>query len=421
MYCWFLPEHPDIRSLIKAAALNFAAPESSSESEDTTMMYTTINLTASLIADFMAIELLIIAVYCVRSMLFNKARRDLRAIRILCWGTIFTSAMDMITFYADGHNGPYWYLAIVVCGSIVYLANCWLPVGWIAFLKLHLYGDTENTHRIIKGYIIFSTFLSFIVVVNMFHPIAFEITLKNHFIQTNGTLFFVIYLGACMVYSVYDYFKFKRLNGNIRFFPIGVFLGPITIGYMIQMLFMPGISLSWISMSLSMCGILLSLQNESAYVDQLTGILNRNALYTTPIFENMHGGIMCDLNDFKAINDTYGHKEGDIALERFAGILQNISYQHGCAVRFAGDEFFLFTESDKIHLLQGINEQLNNEVNKYNAFSHRPYAISFASGYDTFNPEEETIDDVIRKLDQKMYEKKREFYAEHTELNRRKR
>ena len=92
-----------------------------------------------------------------------------------------------------------------------------------------------------------------------------------------------------------------------------MFLIPILIGFLAQE-FHYGISTSWPAVAIAHCGLLMSLQNEMAYVDNLTGILNRSYLFNTKVYEDMAGAIMIDVNHFKEINDQYGHASGDKVL-----------------------------------------------------------------------------------------------------------
>ena len=49
--------------------------------------------------------------------------------------------------------------------------------------------------------------------------------------------------------------------------------------------------------------------------------------------------MVCDLDDFKQINDRYGHETGDLVLARFAEILREHTREADIAVRLGGDEF----------------------------------------------------------------------------------
>ena len=58
--------------------------------------------------------------------------------------------------------------------------------------------------------------------------------------------------------------------------------------------------------------------------------------------------LMIDLDDFKRINDTYGHVEGDRALIRIAGVLKKtLAGQAGILARYGGDEFVILLQSEK--------------------------------------------------------------------------
>ena len=84
------------------------------------------------------------------------------------------------------------------------------------------------------------------------------------------------------------------------------------------------------------------------FEDELTGIYNRRFLFqyfqnkvqwetlTSPL-----SLIMLDLDEFKQINDSYGHQIGDQTLIWIAALLKEISGENGMAIRYAGDEFML--------------------------------------------------------------------------------
>ncbi len=88
---------------------------------------------------------------------------------------------------------------------------------------------------------------------------------------------------------------------------------------------------------------------ESIYIDDLTGVLNRRYLY-----EHLKDEIdlvdregrslwmaVIDVDDFKAINDTYGHLEGDNILREIASIFRRSIRASDKVIRFGGDEFIL--------------------------------------------------------------------------------
>lgn len=87
---------------------------------------------------------------------------------------------------------------------------------------------------------------------------------------------------------------------------------------------------------------------NKARKDSLTGIYNReiakqlidHVLINHP--EDTNAMIMLDIDDFKAVNDTYGHATGDLALKTLAEHLRNVFRQEDIVGRFGGDEFCVF-------------------------------------------------------------------------------
>lgn len=93
--------------------------------------------------------------------------------------------------------------------------------------------------------------------------------------------------------------------------------------------------------------------NDSVVKDELTGVFNRrfiNERLPIQLFNHALAGstaylLMLDMDFFKHINDTYGHRAGDVVLQQFAGLLQaavpNLS---SWVARYGGDEFLLYLE-----------------------------------------------------------------------------
>ncbi|NCB01759.1 MAG: sensor domain-containing diguanylate cyclase [Spirochaetia bacterium] len=98
---------------------------------------------------------------------------------------------------------------------------------------------------------------------------------------------------------------------------------------------------------------------EGAIQDHLTGLFNRRYLDATVINiikqkgskDLYFGVVMCDVDNFKRYNDTYGHSTGDIILQRVAKVLLEETRLHDIVCRYGGDEFVVITtNSDKEHV-----------------------------------------------------------------------
>ncbi|PHJ13904.1 hypothetical protein IM41_03845, partial [Fervidobacterium sp. SC_NGM5_G05] len=103
--------------------------------------------------------------------------------------------------------------------------------------------------------------------------------------------------------------------------------------------------------------------------------------------------VILDLDNFKEVNDIYGHIHGDKILKRFADIVkQNIRSGEDYFIRFGGDEFCIITKSVDI---KGMMERI------YNA-SRNELGLGFSYGFAAFT----NFDEAYAQADKVMYEMK---------------
>lgn len=92
--------------------------------------------------------------------------------------------------------------------------------------------------------------------------------------------------------------------------------------------------------------------------DHLTGLLNRRGFYERAVFNNEVLGIaLIDIDNFKIVNDTYGHDNGDIVLKEVANIMRSNVREYDITVRWGGEEFFiLFKNIEKKLFFERLNK-----------------------------------------------------------------
>ena len=152
---------------------------------------------------------------------------------------------------------------------------------------------------------------------------------------------------------------------------------------------------------------------EKIYLDQLTGLNNRNGLYEyfqEKRFELSKDKflylLIMDANKFKFINDTYGHNEGDNALMRIASVLKKVGRKHDAlAVRYGGDEFILIGEGHKENEIDKICGEIHQTLLKVNQVANVPYELSVSIGYAKYTTG--NLEDFIENADQRLYKIKR--------------
>lgn len=166
------------------------------------------------------------------------------------------------------------------------------------------------------------------------------------------------------------------------------------------------------------------MQNESIYTDELTGIFNR--AYLERLQEHIKSknkssfyGIIMDINDFKSINDTYGHKEGDEALRRFSILLKQGVGKEGASIRYAGDEFIAILNTTKEEEVKACMERVDRLLEEEKKIFKKPYDISVAYGYDKYDSEKMSFEAFMKHIDEEMYDAKAQYYGNHPEKDRR--
>lgn len=146
-----------------------------------------------------------------------------------------------------------------------------------------------------------------------------------------------------------------------------------------------------------------------AMTDALTGLLNRRALFdlagSAPVAPAT-AVIMLDLDDFKTINDRFGHAIGDEVLVRFAAILSRALGASDVAARLGGEEFCLLvhaTTASAVHqLADGIRLELAGTDPLPGDFG--PPTVS--AGIAIASPRPETFDELLRAADELLYRAK---------------
>ena len=147
--------------------------------------------------------------------------------------------------------------------------------------------------------------------------------------------------------------------------------------------------------------------------DHLTGLRNRRQLETDLKQEILKAIrlntelilVFIDLNKFKEVNDTWGHKEGDKILIELANQLIKLARQAtDFGYRFGGDEFILLLTNISRNQIAQIKTSYEKRLNE-KVFSQLPHNVTASIGFVVWN-RRESSDDLIIKADKMMYASK---------------
>ena len=115
---------------------------------------------------------------------------------------------------------------------------------------------------------------------------------------------------------------------------------------------------------------------------------------------------MFDIDDFKNINDTYGHDVGDIVLIDLANIVKKTIRATDYAARWGGEEFMVLLPETSIDETSRIAHELRENVEKYQP-KDISLPITISIGVAEFIANENTKDDFIKNVDIALYQAKR--------------
>lgn len=152
-----------------------------------------------------------------------------------------------------------------------------------------------------------------------------------------------------------------------------------------------------------------------ATIDSMTGLNNRryffelgNKLFNKSKRNNKDlCALLFDIDNFKTINDTYGHNIGDEAIKFFAEALKRNSTEDTLAGRLGGDEFvFLFYDKDE-NFIENTIENIKKDISILNIKeSDLVLAITASVGKTHINDNFKSLDNLILEADSQMYKEK---------------
>lgn len=297
---------------------------------------------------------------------YSKIEKTFFSYRLFFYMVILTMVQLIIEALA-------WFIAYNNSFSLlIYILNCTFltlnpfpPLLWVVYANYQLFDDEKRAKKLFFRLIVL-IYINFAVVL---------IAPRNPLVFTPGNIPVISTSVVCFFYIVFTVimtlFMYEKVDKK-RFFSILFFSFPPVIGALLDIIFTE-ISVLWPSVVLSILFIYLNLQNYRVNTDSLTGLYNRNQLeyrLEKYIRSVKNGGkfglVLIDINDFKLINDNYGHVQGDKAIEDVAFILKSCFRLTDFVSRYAGDEFIALVKVDENDNLVQIVERLNAAVDTYN-------------------------------------------------------
>lgn len=369
------------------------------------------DLTSNVVINIYSITILIVIGYHSSKQLVEDSL-PYRLFMLMLQVTVLLLAVDIFSRF-DGRIGTIYPVINRIGNFFVFMLNPILPSLWLLYAHCEVFQDVEKTRRLYYPLIAINVVHAIMVVLSQFFGWFYYIDSNN--IYHRGPLFSVsasITVVLVIVSFVLIIVNRKKIQKK-HYLSLVFFAVPPFVGIVLQIVFY-GISLMLNSVVLSFLIVFLNIQNSSIYIDYLTGVYNRKKLEIylkekiNSCTENKtFSAIMIDLNDFKSINDTFGHDVGDNALQISAKLLNSCLRTNDFIARFGGDEFVIVLDISNRIDLEDVVCKINSCAAKYNESSCWPYKISFSMGYAVYSYSSQMkIEGFLKKIDVLMYKNK---------------
>lgn len=325
-------------------------------------------------------------------------------------GTIVLLLLDSLLLHQSSHRVFMYVL------SYSYILLSPLPVCmWVSYFDFQL---NDSSERIYKRF-----FYLFPLIVPAVCAVVMDLFLhKNFFVKYSDGYGFQfgggIWVMGAVIYSLillsfFLAWKHKgHLEKRLKWTMVILSIIPV-MGALIQ-IFNHILPVKWPLVTLSICIAYLFVEIQHEGRDYLTGLYNRKQLDDFLHYRMRSYGkkgpfslIIIDLDNFKIINDTYGHKEGDRALVDFARMVSRSVKQNDMVSRFGGDEFIILMDSGDSTVIDKVLKRLENRTIEENMRRDTGYKIRFSAGYAVYSPEEYTnARELFHEADMRMYQDK---------------
>lgn len=155
---------------------------------------------------------------------------------------------------------------------------------------------------------------------------------------------------------------------------------------------------------------------SSINIDQLTSVYNRlylEKLMAESSLEKYHNHdwhvLFIDIDEFKNINDTYGHQAGDEALKHIAAILKQAIRFTDKAIRYGGDEFVLLLAIEKAKDAEHIKQQIHRALAEPICYGGHTISLGVSIGSTIYEIDQELLSVAIMRSDEHMYANKHAY------------
>lgn len=325
--------------------------------------------------------------------------------------------LDSKTFF----GARAWLLGITLVYYLLNVGVCWL---WAFYSDYKMNHDKEGLRRRAWWYSMPMLLSAALCAISLRNGWIFRITPENAY--QRGPYMPIVTL-VCFGYYIYTILQVlsrtvdahteeeKDVYRYLVIFPLLPFFASLiqTVYY--------GLPLIWPATAISLLMIFVNIQNRQISTDTLTGLYNRRQLaqYLESRARTTTSGmlfcILIDVDDFKQINDRFGHLTGDLALSQTAALLRASCTDREFVARYGGDEFVITGHKRNEEQIRTLIDSILQGVQAFNAAKKANYTLALSIGYAIMGESGvNTIDLMMHIADKRMYQQKSEKCSRRT-------
>ena len=346
---------------------------------------------------------------------FKYISREEKVFIALVFSTIAILVTGVLLKFLRQKSGITIHILLYIIQSADFILAIVISILWFYYCLFRVYQDIAMNFFLRWIAPIPAVLFAIFVAVTSPWGLVFQISQLNGYHRgpafASGFVVGYMYIAAAAVLIIT---KRKSLDKGEIFPYLLILIIPVTFALLEVFVKIP-ISVTWATTSLVFLEIQMYVLNKKTNIDHLTNLNNRMALdsYIKRTINESHitnrcfGLVMLDIDNFKQVNDKYGHTEGDRALKAASNMLFECFSGNHFLARYGGDEFTVVIKSCDQQLMDKYLDELEQIQIRQNRLLNKPYEIKFSIGSNIFRYDEITdAHTMLMFVDKMMYENK---------------
>ncbi len=355
---------------------------------------------------------IILVIFFHASRFFRKENLSDRLFILLLKSTVLMLISDTLSRF-DGKASVVYPVLNHVGNFVVYLMSPVLPSLWVAYVHIQVFHDENRVRRLFYPLLAINVLNAVTLIVFQFFGWIYNIDSEN--IYHRGPLFWfpASFAIVLIIWALFIIFRNHKRLGRKGLLSLCMFSVLPAVGTFLQIA-LYGYSLIMSFVVLSLLIVFLNILNNSLNTDYLTGVSNRKKLdaylkekVRMSNEKKSFSAILIDIDNFKRINDTFGHDMGDDALETAAKLIKSCLRANDFIARYGGDEFCIVLDISSQDDLEALVRRIRKRLEEYNRSGSNIFELDFSMGYAVYDHRTHTsVREFLKEIDMLMYQDK---------------